>query len=213
LVGSLELLVERSGQQLVWKASARSLHRLSGQLLTVIREERDALTRPFEDSEKRIGQTRKTVSQAVQSLNDLSALFSSEQQPLSKNFSDRRSAFLNSMRATAHSELDVALKSLPRSIGPRYRRAAMQAAQQIARHHVMPWLEGEKKNTEEAYSQIARRFTGLANEFLLKVRRFGKAELTHLPKELNAEGDLRTGSEFQFYDFVHIAIPASRRSS
>jgi len=37
LVASLEQLVERSGQQLVWKASARSLHRLSGQLLAVIK--------------------------------------------------------------------------------------------------------------------------------------------------------------------------------
>jgi len=209
LVGSLELLVERSGQQLVWKASARSLHRLSGQLLAVIREERDALTRAFEDSEKRIGQMRETVSQAVQSLNDLSFVFAGEQQRLSKNFSDRRNVFVNSIRATAHSELDVVLKSMPRSIGPRYRRVAMQTAQQVARHRVMPWLEGEKKNAEEAYRQIARRFTGLANEFLLKVRSLGKAELRYLPKELSAEEDFRTGSEFQFYDFVHIATPAS----
>ena len=209
LVASLEQLVERSGQQLVWKASARSLHRLSGQLLAVIKEERDALSRPFEDSEERIGQTRETVSQAVQSLNDLGFLFFGEQQRLSKNFSDRRNVFLNSTRAAAHSELDIALKSLPRSVGPRYRRTAMQAAQNVARHHVMPWLEGEKKNAEEAYRQIGRRFTGLANEFLVKVRSFGNAELAYLPKELSAEEDFRTGSEFQFYDFVHIAIPAS----
>jgi len=149
------------------------------------------------------------VSQAVQSLNDLGFLFFGEQQRLSKNFSDRRNVFLNSTRAAAHSELDIALKSLPRSVGPRYRRTAMQAAQNVARHHVMPWLEGEKKNAEEAYRQIARRFTGLANEFLVKVRSFGNAELAYLPKELSAEEDFRTGSEFQFYDFVHIAIPAS----
>jgi len=53
------------------------------------KEERDALSRPFEDSEERIGQTRETVSQAVQSLNDLGFLFFGEQQRLSKNFSDR----------------------------------------------------------------------------------------------------------------------------
>jgi hypothetical protein len=43
----------------------------------------------------------------------------------------------------------------------------------------------------------------------VKVRSFGNAELAYLPKELSAEEDFRTGSEFQFYDFVHIAIPAS----
>jgi len=209
LIDSLERLVQRSGQQLVRDAAVRCRRRLSGQLLIVIKEERDALTRPFEESEKRISQMRETVSQAVQSLNDLSFLFSGEQQRLSKNLSDRRNAFLDSTRSTAHAELDAALKSLPRSIGPRYRRSAMQAAQEVARHHVMPWLEGEKKNGEEAYRQIATRFTGLANDFLLRVRSFGKAELTYLPKELSAEEDFRTGSEFQFYDFVHVAVSAS----
>src|SRR5215467_5383466 len=69
--------------------------------------------------------------------------------------------------------------------------------------------QGEKKNAEEAYGSIAKRFTGLANEFLLKVRSFGKTDVTYLPKELRAEEHFRTGSKFQFYDFVHIVIPAS----
>jgi hypothetical protein len=204
-----ERLVERCGQQLVREASSRSLHRLAGQLFVVIREERDALTRPFEESEKRIGEMRETVAQAVQALNDLGSLFSGEQRRLTKTFGDRRSAFLNATRATVHNELDAALKSLPRSGGPHYRRSAMQAAQNAVRHRVMPWLEGEKKNPQQAYGSIAKRFTGLANEFLLKVRSFGKTDVTYLPKELSAEEDFRTGSEFQFYDFVHIAIPAS----
>jgi GTP-binding protein EngB required for normal cell division len=47
---SLEQLIQRSGQQLVRDAADRSLRRLSSQLLTVLHEERDALTRPFDPS-------------------------------------------------------------------------------------------------------------------------------------------------------------------
>ena len=162
----LEQLIQRSGQQLVRDAADRSVRRLSSQLLTVVHEERDALTRPFEKSEERIRQLREVVSHAEQSLNDLGFLFSGEQQRLSKMFGDRRDGFLKSVRATAHEELGSALASLPRTRGPRYRRSAMQAAQNVTRRHTIPWLEGEEQNAEKAYCQITKRFTELANEFL-----------------------------------------------
>lgn len=209
LVDALERLVQRSGQQIVRDAADRSLRRLSGQLLTVIEEERDALTRPFDESERRIGHLREIVSQAEQSLNDLGFLFSGEQHRLSKTFGDRRDAFLKSVRAAAHNELGSDLASLLRTNGPRYRRSAMQAAQNVARLHTVPWLENEKKNAEEAYSRIAKRFTDLANDFLSKVRRIENSGLAYLPRELDAEQDFRTHSEFKFYEFIPLAMPAS----
>ena len=208
LVDSLERLVRQSGYQLVRDAADRSVRRLSSQLLAVVKEERDALTRPFEESEKRISQLREMVVHAEQSLNDLAYLFSGEQQRLSKTFADRRKVFLKSVHENAHGELTLALKSLPRTTGPRYRRSAMKAAQGVARHHVMPWLEDEKGNAEEAYRRIAKRFADLANDFLSRVRSFG-IELAHLPKELDAEQDFRTRSAFQFYEFIEVAMPAS----
>ena len=209
LVDALEQLVQRSGQQLVRDAADRWLRRLANQLLVVVKEERDALTRPFDESEKRINQLREIVSQAEQSLNDLGFLFSGEQQRLSKAFADRRDAFLKSVQTTAHNELGVVLKSSPRGFGPRYRRSSMQAAQNVARQHTMPWLESERKNAQEAYRRIAKRFTDLANDFLSKVRSLGTAELAYLPREVDTEQDFRTRSEFQFYEFIHLAMPAS----
>src|ERR1039458_9652373 len=126
-----------------------SVRRLSSQLLIVVKEERDALTRPFDESERRISQLREIVSQAEQSLNDLGYLFSGEQQRLSKTFGDHRDVFLKSVRDVAHHELSSALKSLPRTNGPRYRRSAMRAAQDVARNHTMPWLETEKTKGED----------------------------------------------------------------
>jgi hypothetical protein len=102
----------------------------------------------------------------------------------------------------------LALESLPRTSGPRYRRGAMQAAQDVARRHMMPWLEGEKKNAEEAYGRMAKRFAGLANDFLAIVRSSGN-QLTQLPEEMDSEQDFRTRSEFRFYEFIHVAMPAS----
>jgi GTP-binding protein EngB required for normal cell division len=209
LVHSLEQLVQRSGQQLVRDAADRSLRRLSSQFFIVVNEERDALTRPFEESEKRIKQLREVVSHAEQSLNDLGFLFSGEQQRLSKTFGDRRDGFLKSVRASAHEQLDLALTSLPRTRGPSYRRSAMHAAQDVARSHTLPWLESEEKNAENAYCQITKRFTDLANDFLARARNLGSAEMAYLPKELESEQDFRTRSEFRFHEYIELASPAS----
>ncbi len=208
LVDALEQLVQQSSRQLIRDAEDRSVRRLSSQLLVVVREERDALTRPFDESERRIGQLREIVSQAEQSLNDLGYLFSGEQQRLSKTVGDRRDAFLKSVRDVAHRELSSALKSLPRKNGPRYRRSAMRAAQDVARNHTMPWLETEKIKGEEAYRKIAKRFTDLTTDFLSKTRGI-RTELEYLPRALDAEQDFRTRSEFQFYEYIVLAIPAS----
>ena len=209
LVDALEQLVQQSSRQLVRDAEDRSVRRLSSQLLIVVKEERDALTRPFDESERRISQLREIVSQAEQSLNDLGYLFSGEQQRLSKTFGDHRDVFLKSVRDVAHHELSSALKSLPRTNGPRYRRSAMRAAQDVARNHTMPWLETEKTKGEEAYRKIAKRFTDLTTDFLSKTRGIRTSELEYLPRELTAEQDFRTRSEFQFYEYIVVAIPAS----
>jgi hypothetical protein len=209
LVDALEQLVQQSGRQLVGNAADRLVRRLSGQLLIVVKEERDALTRPFDESERRIGQLREIASQAEQSLNDLGFLFSGEQQRLSKAFGDHRNVFLKSVRELAHRELSAALKSLPRTDGPRYRRSAMRTAQDVARNHTMPWLETEKMKGEEAYRKIAKRFADLTGDFLSKARGIGTSELAYLPRELNAEQDFRTRSEFRLYKFIDLAMPAS----
>ncbi len=209
LLDALEQLVQQSSRQIVCDAEDRSVRRLSNQLLVVVKEERDALTRPFDESEERIRQLREIVAQAEQSLNDLGYLFSGEQQRLSKTLGDHRDVYLKSVREVAHRELKSALNSLPRTNGPRYRRTAMRAAQDVARHHTMPWLETEKTNGEEAYLKIAKRFAELTTDFLSKTRSIGSSELEYLPKELTAEQSFRTRSEFRFYDYIDVADPAS----
>lgn len=209
LLDALEQLVQQSSGQLVRDAEDRSVRRLSGQLLVVVKEERDALTRPFDESEKRIRQLREIVAQAEQSLNDLGYLFSGEQQRLSKTLGDHRDVYLKSVREVAHRELKSVLNSLPRTSGPRYRRTAMRAAQDLARNHIMPWQETEKIRGEEAYRKITKRFRELTTDFLSRTRGIGNSELEYLPKELTAEQSFRIRSEFRFYDYIDVADPAS----
>jgi hypothetical protein len=209
LVEGLEQLVQQSGRRLVREAADRSTRRLSGQLLAVVHEERDALTRPFEESEVRIKHLWEIVAQAEQSLNELGFLFSGEQQRLSKTFGDRRKNFLKSVRAGAHEELDSALTRLPRTRGPLYRQSAMQSAQDVARRHTMPWLESEEQNAEKAYDQVTRKFTARANEFLVTAHNLGGAEMTYLPKQLEPEQSFRTRSEFRFHESIELVRPAS----
>jgi predicted GTPase len=208
LVRELEDWTRQSGR-LVQDAARRSVRRLSFQLAIVLKEERDALIRPFDESEKRLKGLRELVSQAEQSLNDLAYLLSAEQQRLSKKLSDRKQSFLDSARQTAHQKLDSLLYKTRRGFGPTYRRAVMGSAQEVARDLVLPWLRTEKEFAEQAYAEIANRFTDLANDFLSRVRTMGSPELVPLPEKMNAQQSFQSRSKFQFYDFIEVAMPSS----
>ena len=84
LLASLHHLVEDSGRNLVRAACDRGLQRLSEQLLAIISEDRDALQRPIEESERRIELMRKTISEAERSMQELDYLFMAEQHRLSR---------------------------------------------------------------------------------------------------------------------------------
>ncbi len=208
-LSKLELLAQGSGRQLVKQAARRSMERLSRQLMQVVREEREALVRPFDESEKRIDRLRELASQTEQSMNDLGYLFAGEQQKLSKLFGNRRDAFLKSVRATARGQLNEALAAIPRRNAPRYRRLAMQVAQDVARSHTLPWLATEETDAAQAYLQITSRFTESANQCTAQAHKLGGPELAYLSGQLPPEHGFRARSEFQFNEYITVAIPAS----
>jgi hypothetical protein len=172
-VATLQGLVDESGSQLVRAACERGLQRLSEQLLVVISEERDALRRPIEESERRITAMKQTISEAERSMRDLSFLFMGEQQRLSDLFGDRHKAFFAAVLPKAQDEFEEALRRLPRGFGPSYRRRAMRAAQEIARQHVVPWLRPEQEEAEKQYRRAALRFVEMSNGFLTRLASAG----------------------------------------
>ncbi len=209
LIGALERLGENSGRQLVLAACERGLGRIGEQLLVIISEERQALQRPIEESERRIAAMKETIAQAEGSMRDLGFLLTAEQCRLSDIFVGRHKAFLARALPEARHEFQETLRSTPPGIGPSYRRNLLRAAQEIARCRVLPWLRAEQMEAEKEYRHASLRFTHMGNEFLRRLADAGLPELSRLPHALDPEAGFRYRSEFTFRDLIEVAQPAS----
>jgi len=209
LLGALDQLVQGSGRQLIQAACERGVQRLSEQLMAIISEEREALERPIEESERRIAAMKETIAEAERSMRELEFLWMAEQRHLSDLFVDRHKAFLASVLPLANEEFERALRSVPRRMGPAYRRTIMREAQENAQRHVLPWLETEQEEGEKEYRRVASRFVQMANDFLKKLADAGIRELARMPHALDPETGFRTRSEFLFRDMIDVAQPAS----
>jgi predicted GTPase len=209
LVETLQRLVEQSGRQMIYAACERGLRRLSEQLLAVINEERQALQRPLEESERRIATMKSVIAEAERAMRELGYLFMAEQQHLSDFFVGRHKAFLASVQPRAREELDKAIISVRRGAGPGYRRRIMKEAQEIAKRYVLPWLKPEQEEAERQYRRVSRRFVEMGNNFLRKLADAGIPELARMPHALDPETGLNVRSKFIFKDFIEVAQPAS----
>ena len=209
LLAGLHHLVEDSGRNLVRAACDRGLQRLSEQLLAIISEDRDALHRPIEESERRIELMKETINEAERSMRELSFLFMAEQHQISDLFVDRHKQFFNSAWVESEAEFDQELLSVPLRFGPHYRRRVMHLAQEISRRKVMPWLKPEQEEGERRYRAVAFRFVEMGNNFLKKLASAGLNELARMPHAIDPEKGLRVRSRFIFEDFIGTAQPPS----
>ena len=209
LLASLHRLVESSGTNLVRAACDRGLQRLSEQLLAVISEDRDALERPVEESERRIALMKQTISEAERSMRELNFLFMAEQHRISDLFVERHQQFFRSAWEESETEFGEQLPSVPLGFGPRYRRRLMHLAQEISRRKVTPWLKPEQEEGERQYRAVAFRFVEMGNNFLKKLADAGLSELTRMPHALDPEKGFRVRSRFTFEDFIGTAQPPS----
>lgn len=209
LAVSLQKLVEESGHALVRAAGERGLQRLGEEMLSVALEERDALVRPIEDSERRIAAMRETIAESERSLREIGYLFMAEKHRLSDLFLERRKEFLRHALAECKGETRGAFLKIPHRYGPKFRREAMRTAQRIAANRVLPWLAKEQPLAEEEYRKVAARFVEIGNEFLRKLAESKIPELSRLPNALNSESGFRVPSHFQFEQLIHVAQPAS----
>ena len=209
LLAALDRLVQGSGRRLIQAACGRGVQRLSEQLRAIITEEREALERPIEESERRIAAMKETISAAERSMREVEFLWMAEQRHLSDLFVDRHKKFLVSVWPEANEGFERAVRSASRRTGPSHRRAIMGAAQRIAQRQVLPWLLTEQEAGEEQYRQVAGRFVQMANDFLKKLAEAGVRELARMPHALDPETGFRTRSEFLFRDMIEVAQPAS----
>jgi predicted GTPase len=210
LIRTMEDLVRNSGRSLVRQATERGIRRAAYQLMAVIKEERNALERPLEESEKRLVRLRKTIGESEIRMPDLGVLLTAEQQRLSSLFGVRRSAFLKLTQASANAELTERLTSVTAGrYGPAYRRNVNHLAQEVASKRLEPWLESEAAFAEEEFRKTAKRFVELANEFLHRLEETDVPGLEKLPGDLYPDHGLRARSHFYFNVIERVAAPAS----
>jgi GTP-binding protein EngB required for normal cell division len=209
LLASLHRLVDDSGTNLVRAACDRGIQRLSEQLLAIISEDRDALQRPIEESERRIEVMKETISEAERSMRELDYLFMAELHRISDLFGERHRRFFGSAWTESETEFDEELESVALSFGPRYRRRLMHLAQEISRRKVVPWLKPEQEEGDLQYRAVALRFVEMGNSFLKRLAGAGLSELARMPHALDPEKGLRVRSTFIFEDFIGTAQPPS----
>ncbi len=209
LIDALERLGRESGRSLARTAAERGLRRLSDELLAIISEERGALRRPIDESERRIRVLRQTISEAERSLREVTYLFMAEEHRLSDMFLEQRRQFLAQASPKVNAEFEEELKTLPRRYGPTFRRKAMRLAQVISARHVLPWLQTEEAAAEREYRRVASRFVGIGNDFLGKLSASGVPELARMPNALDSGTGFRVPSKFTFEHLLRVSLPAS----
>jgi GTP-binding protein EngB required for normal cell division len=209
LLVSLHRLVDDSGRNLVRGACDRGLQRLSEQMLAIINEDRDALLRPIEESERRVELLKETINEAERSMRELDYLFMAELHRISDLFGDRHKQFFGPAWIESEAEFSKDLQFLALGFGPNYRHRVMHLAQEISRRKVTPWLKPEQEEGERQYRAVALRFVEMGNSFLKKLAGAGLSELTRMPHALDAEKGFRIRSRFIFEDFIGTAQPPS----
>jgi hypothetical protein len=202
-------LVEKSGRALVRASGERGLCRLGEEMLSVAREEREALARPIEESQRRIAAMRQTVAQTERSLREIGYLFLGEKHRLSDLFLERRKKFLQENLPAAKNEARAEFRNIHSRDGPRLRQRAMQGAQSIAASRVLPWLVKEQAEAEKEYLHVANHFVNIGNGFLRKLSESQIPELSRMLNALNSETGFRAASRFRFEELLNVAQPAS----
>jgi len=202
LEAALATLAVNTGAKLVREAERRGSKLLAQRLLHEISEQRDALLRPVEESERRIALLRSCVAEAEQALNDLGPLFAAEQARLSATFRTQWDHFIKAAVSAARQEFSAALSPVV-ARRSRVRSEAIQLAQDSATRWCERWFSQAEPAAEHLYRAAAHRFVEVANGFLERLATSTGA-LAGLPRSVSPELGFRTGSRFYSTELMHL---------
>jgi len=202
LEAALATLAATTGADLVRQAERRGSELLAQRLLHEIGEQRDALLRPVEESERRIVMLRACVADAERALNDLGPLFSGEQARLSATFRKQWASFIAEAVPAAHADFTTAMRQV-NGHRDRGRSRAIQLAQDIATHWTERWFGEAAPAAEQLYRAAAQRFAEVANGFLDRLATSADG-LAGLPRSLSPELGFRTVSRFYSTELMRL---------
>lgn len=202
LLQTLESLAHDARGNLVSAAEARGFAALRARLEYGLEEERGALTRPIEESERRIQNLKACAAVAERSLSDLGHLFTAEQERLARRLAERREGFLGTGVPAARAGLIERLRLLREVRGPTLRRQGHALAQEIYRRWVDRWKEEEQPLGEQMYREAAQGFVDMANALLEQLATSGGGALAGLPRTVAPEVAFRVRSGLYYTEMM-----------
>jgi hypothetical protein len=202
LEATLATLAASTGAELVRQAEQRGSALLAQRLLHDIAEQRDALLRPVEESERRITMLRGCVAGAERALTDLGPLFAAEQARLGVTFRTQWEHFIEQAVPAARQEFSTAMRHV---VGHRQgvRNHAIELARDIATRWGDRWRSDAAPAAEQLYRAASQRFVELANSFLDRLATSADA-LAGLPRSVSLEVGFRTASRFYSTELMHL---------
>jgi Dynamin family len=201
----LAALAGRSGA-FVDAAAARGPARIARALLRDLAEQRDALARPIEESERRLASLREAIVEAEHALREMSARMRVEQVALSARLAGLRSSFLASEGSQARRELDDGVRAESCRRGPACRSMAIDLAREIARRRVAAWTREVAPRAESLYCETIARFVALANDLVGRLAP-GAAAAGLTQEEFVVERGFRQDAQFVFTSMLTLAAP------
>jgi hypothetical protein len=188
-------------------AAARGLAHAARALLRDLDEQRDALSRPIEDSERRVLTLRLAIADAEHALRELSARLRVEQQALATRFADLRQAFLAGDMSAGRRELADSIRAVPSQHGPGFRTHAMNLGEEIAKRRVTAWKQEVEPKAEALYSKTMERFVELANDFVARLAVGASDDMILRQEEFAVERGFREKSHFFFTSLMTLTAP------
>jgi len=202
---ALSELATGAGAVVLRTAEQRGVERLSARLKHHVDELIAALTRPIEESERRVRKLGLCVAEAEHAMTELSYLFQAEQDRIRRIMDREAEIFYRDAEVKASEQLKAVLDDNNGVNGSSLRDRMMEASRQIAESYVRPWLDEMKTKAEGMYLDATVRFIGHANSFLARLAASGVFPPGSLPSDLSEETAFRARSEFYFHYFMAYA--------
>lgn len=198
LADGLATVAEQSGAGLVQAAEERGAQFFAKRIIRELTEQRDALLRPLEESQRRLDDLRGCVAEAERSLGDLAFLFDAEEARLAGEFARWAAEFLRRALPDARDQFLRALDARQSRGKMSLRLDAFAAAQEIYLRVLSPWLPDAQRAAESLYVEASQRFVKLTNDFLDRLATSGDTALADLPRGVGPETGFRVRSRL-FY--------------
>lgn len=207
LQADLRALAVTHREMLVREALRRGVARIGRALAGELREQLAALTRPLEESERRIAELTRLSRSAERALFELDPLFAAEERRLESEFRRRAEAFHEEASPIGLSSLRAACAE--GRLEHTSRADVLEEANRIARMLVYPWLRRAEGEAEAEYEEVVQEFRRLANGHLARVGEAAGLEGHAVPRVASAGNRFRVGRHFAFSDRVSYHYPRS----